>query len=152
MGAWDTGIFDNDTAADFSSSVEHCSDVEARHDLLMATMGAFLDHRVTQQDMLPGYEFDSLLETALAAAAYVADAKNGRHQFTDNAFAMGHNREVEDPAKDEAWYHIDLGTPGPELVQRAVAVADKALRFMRKFNVDQDWIEPSQELLKALDE
>lgn len=149
MGAWGTGIFDNDTAADFSADVEYCSDVQARHDLLMATMGAFLEHHITYQYMLPGYEFDSALETALAAAAYVADAKNGEHQFTDNAYAMGRH---EDRAWDDdtAWYHIDLGTPGPELVQRAVEMAEKALRYMRMFSVDEDWVKPSQELLDAL--
>jgi hypothetical protein len=151
MGAWDTGIFDNDTAADFSSDVEHCSDVQARHDLLMATMGAFLEHHVTQQDMLPGYEFESILETALAAAAYVADAKNGRHQFTDNAYAMGRHedRELDD---DTAWYHIDLGTPGPELVQRAVETTKKALDAMRRYQVEQEWIQPAEELMEALRE
>lgn len=150
MGAWDTGIFDNDHAADFSSFVEHCSDVEARHDLLMATMGALLERRITEQDMLDGYEFDSDLEAALAAAAYVADAKNGRHQFTDNAYAMGRH-EDRDYDDDSAWYHIDLGTPGPELISRAYKVAKKAVEAMRQFQVAEEWVQPSQELLKALE-
>lgn len=152
MGAWDTGIFDNDSAADFSGSVEHASDVQARHDLLMATMGAVLERDIRPDEVAPGYEYGYEVEFALAAAAYVADAKNGRHQFTDNSYAMGHNREVEDPGSDDAWYYIDLGTPGPELVQRAVETVQKALEAMRKFHMETEWIAPSEELLKALQE
>jgi hypothetical protein len=151
MGAWDTGIFDNDTAADFSGSVEYCSDVQARHDLLMATMGALLEREIVEEDMLPGYEFDSDVERALASAAYVADAKNGRHQFTDNSYAMGRHK---DRAWDDgtAWYYIDLGAPGQELVHRAVETVEKALRAMQRFQVEEEWQPPSRELLAALKE
>jgi hypothetical protein len=150
MGTWDTGIFDNDSAADFSGSVEHASDVPARHDLLMATMGAVLEREIREDEVAKDYSMGYELSFALAAAAYVADAKNGVHQFTDNAYAMGHNQAVEDPDDDGHWYHIDLGTPGPELVQRGVLVVAKILARMVAVGLEDEWQEPVRELLVAL--
>jgi hypothetical protein len=151
MGAWDTGIFDNDNAADFSGSVEYCSDVQARQDLLMATMGAILERDIRDDEITEDYEYGHEVEHALAGAAYVADAKNGRHQFTDNSYAMmlvDKDRFQE----DDAWDHIDVGTPSPELVQTAVKVVDKILRQMVRVGVGADWQEPSVQLLAALRE
>lgn len=149
MGAWDHGIFDNDSAADFSGALEDCSDVEARHDLLMATMGAILEREIRPDEMTPDYEFGYEVEHALASAAYIADAKNGVHQFTDNPFAMGHDRTKadDDPAY---WYHIDVGTPSPKMVERAVLVVEKILLDMVMREIDPDWREPSEKLYSAL--
>lgn len=153
MGAWDTGIFDNDNAADFAASVEYASDVQARHDLLKATMGAVLERDIRPDELTPDYEFGHEIEFALASAAYVADAKNGRHQFTDNAYAMGHvDDDSIDPQSDEAWYHIDLGTPSAELVKLAVETTSKILAAEKAAGVEQEWLEPSKALLKALQE
>lgn len=153
MGAWDTGIFDNDNAADFSGSMESCSDVEARHDLLMATMGAVLERHIRPDEMTPDYEFGHEVEHALASAAYVADAKNGRHDFTDTSYAMqlvpdeNLAENFEDP---DAWSHIDVGTPSSKLVERAVLLVEKVLITMVERGVDAEWREPSEKLLKAL--
>lgn len=151
MGAWDTGIFDNDHAADFSSFVEACSDIAARHDLLTATLGAFLEAEYEADALAGDYEFPSETEATLASAAYVADAKNGRHEFTDNAYAMGHD-ESKDLDDDDAWYHIDLGTPGPELVDQAVKVVEKVLAQMVKVQVEDEWQEPTRAVLAAFQE
>lgn len=149
MGAWDTGIFDNDNAADFSGSMEACTDVEARHDLLMATMGAILERAIEPDEMTPDYEFGYEVEHALASAAYVADAKNGRHDFTDTSYAKMLVRE-DDFEDDDAWDHIDVGTPSPKLVERAVLLVEKVLISMVERGVDAEWREPSEKLLKAL--
>lgn len=149
MGAWGYDIFDNDTAADFSSYVENCSDTEARQDLLMATMGAVLEASVEPEAMAEGYEFDYKVEQALAAAAYVADARNGRHDFTDTAYAMG-LREDADFKDDDAWYHLDIGTPSQALVDRAVLTVEKIIEAMLRYSVAAEWREPSEKLYTAL--
>ncbi len=149
MGAWDTGIFDNDNAADFASFVGACSDTEARQDLLMATMGALLEEHIGPDEMSLDYEFDHKVENALAAAAYVADAKNGCHDFTDNAYAkqlVDENRFQE----NDAWAFIDIGKPSPKLVERALLTVEKVLLAMREHQVDAEWFEPSEQLRKAL--
>lgn len=151
MGAWGTDIFDNDNAADFSGSVEGCSDVQARHDLLRATMGAVLERDIREDEMTPEYEFGYEVEYALASAAYVADAKNGRHDFTDCSYAMGLHRDM-DFEDDAAWYHIDIGTPPAELVQMAVELVQKVLERMQAVHLDQEWVDPSERLLAALKE
>lgn len=149
MGAWDTGIFDNDNAADFSSSVQDCSDVQARHDLLMATMGAVLERDIRDDEITQDFEMGHEVEHALASAAYVADAKNGRHQFTDNPYAMAMDRE-KDLEDDGAWLHIDLGTPPPALVERAVLLVEKVLLAMVTARLEKAWRAPSEELYQAL--
>lgn len=151
MGAWDTDIFDNDNAADFSSHVDNCSDVQARQDLLKATMGAILERDIRPDEITPDYEFGYEVEFALAAAAYVADAKNGRHDFTDNSYAMGLHPDM-DFQDDAAWYHIDVGTPPEELVSQAVKLVEKVLERMGEVHLEEAWVEPSQKLLAALKE
>lgn len=151
MGAWDIGIFDNDTAADFAGSLEDCSGIQARQDLLMATLGAVLERDIREDEMLEGYEMGYELEQALAAAAYVADAKNGRHDFTDCSYAMmlvDKDRFQE----DDAWDYIYVGTPSPELVEKAVLASDKILRHMVWVGVRAEWQRPVEKLLKALKE
>lgn len=149
MGAWAQGIFDNDHAADFAAGVEACSDVQARHDLLMATMGAVLDRDIRPDEVTTYYELGSDLEAALASAAYVADARNGLHEFTDNPYAMGADRE-KDPRDDGAWFHIELGTPPPALVERAVLTVEKILLAMVTAGIDKDWRDPSEKVYQAL--
>lgn len=151
MGAWDHGIFDNDNAADFSSYVEDCSDVQARQDLLMATMGALVERDIRDDEMTPDYEFGYEVEFALASAAYVADARNGRHDFTDTSYAM-HLVDKDRFQEDDAWDYIDVGTPTPELVEKAVQAVEKVLAKMVEARIEPDWQEPSRKLLEALKE
>lgn len=151
MGAWDTGVFDNDNAADFSGTLENCSDVQARQDILMATMGEVLEEPYEDDALAGDFEFPYETEHALASAAYVADAKNGRHQFTDNSYAMmlvDKDRYMD----DDAWEHIDIGTPTPELVQRAVVTVEKILGQMERVRVEEEWQTPSRDVLAALKE
>lgn len=151
MGAWDTGIFDNDNAADFASYVEHCSDVQARHDLFRATLGAELERNYTADECAGDFEFPYETEHALASAAYIADARNGRHQFTDNAYAMGMDH-AKDADNENSWYHIELGEPPDELADLAVQVLKKILAQMVRVHVEAEWQEPTREVLEALTE
>jgi hypothetical protein len=149
MGAWDTGIFDNDSAADFAADLETCTDVPARQDLLMATMGAVLERDIRPDEMTLDFEFGYEVEFALASAAYVADAKNGKHEFTDNAYA----KMLVDPDNfqdDAAWDHIALGTPSAALVERAVLTMEKILLLMVERGVEAEWREPSEKVRQAL--
>lgn len=146
MGAWDTGAFDNDSAADFAGSLEDCSSDEARNDLLTATLGAMVEHDFTARPMDEGYEFPYEIEFAIAAAAYVADARNGRADFTDNAFARAYDR-----ASDE-YVPLVFAPISDELLQRARTALEKLLERMEVAGIGEEWMEPSRVILAALNE
>lgn len=146
MGAWGTGAFDNDNAADFAGNVEDCSDDQARQDLLDATLGAVLDElgRLASE-MNNEFEFPYEIEHAIAAAAFVADARNGRTDFTNTSYAQMHDREKD------TWEQIPLGPPSEELVLRAIVTMSAVLAVMQDVaGVDEEWQQATKDILAAL--
>lgn len=146
MGCWGTGPFDSDTAADFASHVEHCSDKQARTDLLTATLGAYLELKLTDKDFDPTYEHPSAVEEAVAAAAFVADSHTLKQQFTNTPYAQG-QMEVRG---ETVWYLIPLDDPKPELVALAKQAMERLLEQMRSALVGQEWRNPIVDLVEAL--
>jgi hypothetical protein len=144
MGCWGTGPFDSDHAADFAGAVEHCTDTQARTDLLTATLGAYLELKFTATDFDARYEFPGEIEEAVASAAYVADRKTGKGQFTNNPYAQGHDEATD------TWYTIELDEPTPKLVALAKRAMERLLRQMRSALVDPEWRNPIVDILEAL--
>lgn len=94
MGAWGSGPFDNDTAADFAHDLRACATLPhplpARTALLLDTMRQVINGDVTVRPDQPTYfELDYRVERAVAAVAFTADAVTGICCHTDNAFARG---------------------------------------------------------------
>lgn len=146
MGAWGTGAFDNDNAANFAGDLESRSDNEARNDLLLATLGEMADHDFEARPIETGYEFPYEVEYAIAAAAFVADARNGRYDFTDTAFAR-----VYDQGSGE-YYPISFAPVWDELVQKAKEALQRVLQGLEGAGVDAEWYEASRDILAALNE
>lgn len=68
MGTWDVGPFDNDTAADFSGSLDEAAEGE-RETLIRAALACAAD--------TPGYLDQDIAAEAIAAAALVAAQRPG---------------------------------------------------------------------------
>lgn len=146
MGCWGTGPFDSDHAADFAGSVEHCSDKQARADLLTATLGAYMEKKFTDKDFDAAYEFPGEIELAIASAAFVADSFTLRQEFTNTPYAQG-QMEVRG---ETVWYLIPLDTPSPELLDLAKRAMERVLEQMRSAMVEPEWRDPITDILKAL--
>jgi hypothetical protein len=144
MGCWGTGPFDSDHAADFAGAVEYCTDTQARTDLLAATLGAYLEKKFTDKDFDARYEFPGEIEEAVASAAYVADRKTGKGQFTNISYAQGHDRATD------TWYTIELDEPTPELVALATRAMERLLGQMHAALVDANWRNTIVDILGAL--
>lgn len=149
MGTWDTGLFDNDSAADFASEVEHSPDTAARQELLRTAMEEFIGMKGPVLD--PEYSYGYQTEQAFAAVGFVADAKTGRRDFTETSYAMT-LVDQDNFQEREAWDYIEIGTPSPVLVETAVKAASKGLRLMKKYEIDEEWREPLGKALSALQE
>jgi hypothetical protein len=145
MGAWGTDPFDNDTAADFAADVREASDVQARQDLLLATMRAPAE-KITTFTLTPGYEFGYELEMGIAAAAFVADAHTGTHEFTDNSYARG----VADDEALSLLPYAELGQMTPDLLEAARGLCRAALGLMERDRVEEEWHVPVRTLLERL--
>lgn len=144
MGAWGTGAFDNDNAADFADGLEFCTTLEARSDLLLATL---LD--MAAQEVKPGllderYEFSGEVESAIAAAAFVADTLNGRQDFTSNPFAMAWDEDGEDQ------HPIPFAPVSLRLLGAARDALEVVLRQMVADGISEEWQAPSKAILAAL--
>jgi hypothetical protein len=130
MGAWGCGAFDNDNAADFTVDLDLCPTLEARSDLLMATLRTVAEKEAGSFDLA---EFDHQIDHAIAAAAYVADAKSGQKRFTDTVYAQGLNDETDE------FYTILLETPSPELINMAKAALEKIDLWMDETGAEGQW-------------
>lgn len=148
MGAWGTSVFDNDTAADFAGNLESCSDTEARTDLLTATLRALVEQDFNDPErpvsLVGDYEFPWEIEFALAAAAFVADRKNGREEFVNTPYAQGHNEDTD------TWYTVPLDEPTPTLVNDALTAVEKILRQMETDRVEDEWQVDARKIRQAL--
>lgn len=145
MGTWAAGPFDNDSAADFASDVNGCTDADARHDLLMATLRAGSQLLGTpgvelSNEFSWGYE----LEMAIAAAAFVADAHTGTKQFTDTSYARGVGDDME------LLPYAEIHQPTSELLGDARVFVQLMLRRMEYDRIDKEWTAPLREVLDAL--
>lgn len=94
MGAWGTGPFDNDTAADFAHDLRTCDELpyppRARTAVLLDTMRKALTGTTElHPDEQSACELDYRVERAVAAVAYIADNVQGRCHHTNNPFARG---------------------------------------------------------------
>lgn len=138
MGAWGNGAFDNDSAADFASHVEHCSDVQARQDLLLATLRGVKEMSPTRLDNVQEeYELPYEIEQAVAAAAFVADAADGEHTFTNTPYAQGQRRDPDNRTQ-VYWYDIELGQPRSELMLAALEAMTFVLRTLVERGIGWD--------------
>ncbi len=147
MGAWDTGPFDNDSAADFASDVGGLITVEKRQRWIQQALQAVRDG--AGREIEEGYEFPYEIEFAIAGAAFLADAHTGRKDFTDTVYAklLDETKNFKD---DEAWLPIDLGTPSQELVDLAALVTEQIVARLVEARVEEAWVEPSRKILAAL--
>jgi hypothetical protein len=133
MGCWGPGPFDNDTAADWAYSLTDMSCTEARADLLTITLRAFIETEVELAGTFDLIEFDSLLEQAVAAAAFVADAHTGQRRFTDNAFAQS---LAED---NTTIVYTEVAPPSDYLRALAFKALGKAMEMTEEDSSSTDW-------------
>lgn len=148
MGAWDVGPFDNDHAADFASSVQHCSSPEARQDLFMITFGAFMDMPDTHPDLIQmedGYELPSIIEEVIASAAWIADTVTGDTGWINTPYARGVDRDT-----NELNPYPEIGEVSGHMVANAHAALAKALRLMRRVNIGSAWCDPAEHIAVTL--
>lgn len=147
MGAWDTGPFDSDHAADFASSVIQASSPEARHDLFSITFGAFMDMPDDHPDLFgmeDGYELPSIIEEVIASAAYVSDGAAGDTRWISSVYARG----------SELWdaeQFVELGDVPINLVADAHSAVSKAHRLMRRAGIGSAWTATPEQLLTELE-
>jgi hypothetical protein len=132
MGMWGCGPFDNDTAADFAASLSEEASVINRAWLIIEALADALDAELKPVD-LRVYALGGLLERAVAAAAFVADAHQGVVNFTDSAYAraFGDDDEPLDPP--------DIGMPDSDLVGLASRAIHKTMAYMEKNGADSYW-------------
>jgi hypothetical protein len=145
MGCYGDGPFDSDTAADFAAALHDCSDTDARHDLLLATMNAFGE---LWGIALPEYELDSILEEAVAAAAFVADSYTGRHDFTDNAEARGTPEMIAGEYVPGPF--LELDQPDQALLSSAVATLSMGLALTESDTSATPWRERVEAIRYAI--
>lgn len=152
MGTWATRPFDNDNAADFADAVAGCTDTEARTDLLLATLLTVSKGQYDPSLILEGYSYPHEVDNAIAAAAFVADIRNDRHQFTDCSYAMKLDNP-DDFMNPQAWSHIQFDfPPRPDLVEAAGQAMERVLRDLVHVGITDEWQEPIREILAALKE
>ena len=104
MGAWGTGVFDNDTACDWAYGLEEQSDlalIERTLDTVLAAAGEYLDA--------------SDAEEALAAIETIARLQG--HWGVRNSYT----------ANVDAWVEKAKLQPPPALVRKAHAAIDRIL-------------------------
>lgn len=133
MGCWGPGPFDNDTAADWAYGMTDMSCTEARADLLAITLRAFIETEVHIAGTFATVELDSLLEEAVAAAAFVADAHTGVRRFTDNAFAQS---LAED---NTTIVYTEVAPPSDYLRALAFKALGKAMELTEDDSSSTDW-------------
>lgn len=134
MGAWDTGIFDNDTACDWACGLKDAHD----RALIERTLDAVLD---VGDDYLEAPE----AEEALAAAETLA-----------RLLGRGGVRNAYTEAVD-AWVAAHPGRPSPELLDKArravarILGADSELRELWEDSDDADaWRQAVEDLQARL--
>jgi hypothetical protein len=142
MGTWDTGPFDNDSAADFAGAIQDCTGPEARHDLLLATLGAGTE-ALPRAELTNEYSWGYELEQAFAAAAFVADEYTGRKQFTDTSYARG----VDDDMELNPFAEIRMSE---ELLKAARLFTGRMISKMGECGIDRELVEPVVEVGFAL--
>lgn len=142
MGTWDAGPFDNDSAADFVGAIQDCTGAEARHDLLLATLGAGTE-ALPRVELSNEYSWGYELEQAFAAAAFVADEYTGRKQFTDTSYARG----VGDDMELKPFVQIQMSE---ELLAAARLFTGRMINKMGECGIDREWAEPVIEVGFAL--
>lgn len=143
MGTWDTGPFDNDSAADFAGDIRGCSGPEARHDLLLATLRAgteVLSRTQLKSEESYGYE----LEHAVAAAAFVADEHTHRKDFTNTSFARGVGDDMELKP------YVDFLPPSQDLLLAARKFTNRLVNRMSGSWIGAEWITPIKDIESAL--
>lgn len=143
MGTWDTGPFDNDSAADFAADIQACSGPDARHDLLLATLRAGTSH-LSSVRLTDGYAWGYEVEHAVAAAAFVVDEYTGMKQFTNCSYARG----VDDNMELNPYVEFHLT---PELLDAARKFTDATLTRMRCDCIDEEWAAPVRDIRTAFD-
>lgn len=148
MGTWAAGPFDNDSAADFAQDIHSCSDKDARHDLLLATLRGGSEHLLAlgqrgerlDNEYSWGYE----LEHAVAAAAFVADEFTGVKCFTDTVYAKEFDED------DEPTVYAEFHPPSAGLLRAATLFLASMLVVMRRDGIDGEWVEPVENIADAL--
>lgn len=145
MGTWAYGPFDNDTAADYAGELDDLATPAERAALLTQTLEEALRLQHEPSD-LRVYALGWRLETAVAAAAFVADAHRDVVRFTDSVYArhMDDDDELGDPP--------DVGTPSPELVALAVRAMDGVLDYMEANGAEALWLDEATAVRDALRE
>jgi len=146
MGAWDSGPFDNDSAADFASDVSGTPEGE-RHEFLRKALQAVQEG--AGRPFEPEYEFPYEHEHAIAAAAFLADARKDQHVFTDTVYAMALD-ESKNFQDEDAWFHIVVPEPEQSLVDLAARVMEDLAGRMKAGRVEPEWIDPVERILESL--
>jgi hypothetical protein len=148
MGAWDTGPFDNDHAADFATGVQGASGPGARQDMFAITFGAFTDmpEEIVTDTLEAGSELPAIFEEVIASAAYVVDAITMRNEFTDSVYARG----LDDD--DEVAPHVNVGSPSPQLVSAAHVAMIRVVRLMNRAGIDLAWTDYPERITRALED
>lgn len=143
MGTWDTGPFDNDSAADFAGNIQDCTTPQARHDLLLMALQTGRE-RLQRTDCLLDnvYAWGWELEQAIAAAAFVADEFTSTKQFTDTPYARGVGEDMELKP------FVEIQMSG-QLMYRARLFIDGMIDRMWRDQINEEWIDPIKRIREA---
>lgn len=143
MGTWATGPFDNDSAADFADDIRGCTDLDERHDLLLATLrdGSLT---VPHADLSPEYSYGYKLEFAIAAAAFVADEHTGVKKFTDNSYARGVGEDMQ------LMPFVEFHQPSADLLEASRKFIGAMVQRMRHLGIHEEWTQPVDDIRRAL--
>lgn len=142
MGTWDTGPFDNDSAADFAYDIQESSTPQERHDVLLMTMRRGTEY-VAGHRLDNMYSWGDEVEHAIAAAAFTADEHTGIKQFTNCSYARG----VDDDMELKPFAEIQMSG---ELLGAARLFTAAMLRRMKRDDIDDEWVEPVRQIREAL--
>lgn len=143
MGTWDTGPFDNDSAADFAGAVQDCSGPEARNDLLLITIRAGIERlKTVRLDNVYSWGYE--LEQAIAATAFVADEYTGKKRFTDCSYARGVDDDIELKP------YVEFLSVRGELVAASRHFLGQLLVCMKRDDIDREWVDPIRTLFAAV--
>jgi hypothetical protein len=147
MGAWDTGPFDNDHAADFTDDVINSAGPEARDELFMTAFRAVTDVPDGWFDSrcVPSFELPHEFEEVIASAAYLADEVIGTWKWSGNAYAR---RVVPHGSAQKTIEFLPLT---PEILEAAHAALTRVLRIMELRGIEPQWREASWLILKDLE-
>lgn len=146
MGTWDTGPFDNDTAADFAADLRSLPTTEARDDYLKTTLFHFIDEPYPPAEIVGVVGFHHSFAEAVAASAFVTDKITGFEEFTDTPFARG----VTDDGEPELLPYPELDPPDQILIAMTAQALDKAIALMARDGVDDEWQEPARRIRARL--